>query len=547
MKIYFLASFIVCLLFLQCAPEESLSSQQSQIAAKTWDTNPMETLSGNLGYTFKGCSFSPTEKSCSKIAESDINVSIPNGAVVKKAYVFWSGSGRNDTNITLDGTKSCSSISTKTAGTNDFIFYKNYSDITSYVSSKGSGTYTVSNLDFDASGGYCGRWSSVGIASIIVVYEHPDLPVSDINLFLADLSSMQYPNQLIKENYHLPSAASGCSSCEEKEIEVCLNWGDGDNYKNEYCKLNGSVLAENTLNGSEAPNIDIDKYSGFAVPANKIIPIEFKGYMQGKPQVYEGAYLHCVVIKVLKGNNGSVCSCVTKPDGQPLANQIIKIKDEQGQITEVTTDADGKWCKNLPKGKYTITPQNGTQIVGETQFEVKACTCQTLPCITVKPMNCADADNDGVCDNVDACINEPGVPENDGCPQITFKSIADLPYATNYVSLKPSVSNPTLTNIIATPTASDQTSLNSYFILSILNFTPTVGADFQVKSVALKGISSYGTILSKTYNINVTAKVIYYNPSSKYIKLTYSGQFEEQGVSNTQTYNISGNVTTKYN
>lgn len=547
-KIILLQAFL-CLLLLQCFPErESLSANISQDFIKTWNTNPIETLSGNLGYTFKGCSFSPTEKSCAQLSDKDINIMIPNGAVVKKAYLFWSGSGKNDKSITLDGMKSFSTISTKTVGdVSNFIFHKNYSDITEYVSGKGSGTYTVSGLEFNSAEDYCSRWASVGVASILVVYELPTLPNCDIHLFLADLCSMQYPDGLLNENYHLPIGTSGCSPCEEKEIEVCLNWCEGDDYKNEYCKLNGSLLDKNTLNGSEAPNLDIDKYQGIILPANRVIPIEFRGYMQGSPQVYEGAYLQCVVIKVPKGNNGNVCSCATKPDGQPLANQVIKVKNEQGLITEIMTDSNGKWCKDLPKGNYTIVPSNNTQIIGKKEFEVKACTCKTLPCIVVKTINCTDADSDGVCDDTDACPNEAGVPENDGCPQISFKSMLDLPYSTNYVSLKSSVSNPSLTNIIATPTLADQTGLNNYFILSIANFTPTVDATFQVKSVALKGINNYGNILSKTYNINMIAKVTYYNPISKYIKITYSGSFEEQGLSNTQTYHVNGKVTAKYN
>lgn len=544
-KILTFTQVILSLLFLQCASENDALIHGTQMPSKIWETKSSETLSGNLGYTFKGCSFSPTEKSCEKLPKGEINISIPNGAIVKRAYLFWSSSGINDPNIILDGTKIINSAGTKTAGkANDFIFYKNYNDITSYVLEKGSGTYKISDLDFTSSGEYCTRWASVGVASIIVVYELMTLPNCDIHMFLPDLSSMQYPNELLQENYHLQDIS--CSPCEEKEVEICLNWCEGDNYKNEYCKLNNTVLDGNTLNGSEAPNLDIDKYQG-QLPSNRIIPLELKGFMQGNPQVYEGAYLQCVVIKVLKGDKGKVCGCVKKPNGQPFANQMIKLKDENDQIMEVITDINGNWCKDLPKGTYTITPIDGTQIIGQASFEVKACTCQTLPCIMVQQINCVDVDSDSVCDNVDACPNEPGVPENDGCPQIIFKSLADLGYTTNYASVKSSVSNPSLTNIIATPTLADQTSLNNYFILSIANFTPTVGTSFQVKSVALKGINNYGNILSKTYNIYVTAKVIYYNPTSKYIKLSYKGQFEEQGISNTQTYHIDGNVIAKYN
>ncbi len=113
--------------------------------------------------------------------------------------------------------------------------------------------------------------------------------------------------------------------------------------------------------------------------------------------------------------------------------------------------------------------------------------------------------------------------------------------------MQQSASNSTLTNVIATSTQADQTALNEYYILSIGDFVPTVGQTFSIKSIALKNIPNYGTILSKTFNINTNAKVEYYNAASHYIKLSYSGTFEEQGLSNTRTFTINGTVTTKYN
>lgn len=156
-------------------------------------------------------------------------------------------------------------------------------------------------------------------------------------------------------------------------------------------------------------------------------------------------------------------------------------------------------------------------------------------------------DHDGVCDNVDFCPTQPGPPENGGCPQIVFNSAGDIVYNTNYVSMKTSASNATLTNVIATATQADQTALNEYYIISVGNFVPTVGQTFSVKSIALKNTAAYGSMLSQTFNINTNAVVKSYDPVSHHIMLTFAGTFVNQAIGNAaKTYNVNGVVSATY-
>ncbi len=555
LNLLFLLVTLLLLLQFGCskpdAPDTANPKATTELPVKTWDASPIETITGNIDYVFRGCSFTSTETSCDNLKKGTIAISIPSGVKIKRAYLLWSGSGTNDTQVTLDGNKACTSAKTQIAdGEDGYIWYKNYCDVTSYISSKGSGVYTVSDLTYNAGGTYCSSWSTVGIASIVVVYEQVSLPLCDIHVYMPDLCDIQYPNQLVKENYHIPQNGS-CAACIEKDVTICLNWCEGDGYKNEYCKLGDNDLGANTLNGSEAPNLDIDTYTGYTMPANRTIPLEFKGYwIPGYLNRYEAAYMQCVVIKVKKGDNGNVCSCLTGEDGKPLTNFSFQLKDSTGKTTTVTTDAYGNWCQSLLKGKYQLLLDTTKyKLSTPFSFNVIACTCTTLPCakvIRIPPTGCADADKDGVCDNVDVCPSDPGPPENNGCPQIIFSSAGDITYNANYVSMQKSASNNTLTNVVATTTQTDQTNLNQYYILSIGDFVPTVGQTYTVKSVALKNTPNYGSILSKTFNINTKATVDYYNAASHYIKLRFSGTFEEQGLSNTRTFNINGTVTTKY-
>lgn len=331
-------------------------------------------------------------------------------------------------------------------------------------------------------------------------------------------------------------------------MTITCCWGEGDAYKKEHCELWTKTCDANSLNGSTAPNLDIDTYKFNSTPSNNVFPIKFKGYLQNSVygRAYEGTLLKCCVIKVeCVGSGGKVCSCLKDKDGKPLANTTFTIKKSNGELITVTTDASGNWCKNLPEGSYEVLPNNGFSLANPVSFSIEKCKCLNLPCVVFKPNTCPDADNDTVCDADDACPNQSGDPQNDGCPQL-FESLGDIAYKSNVVNFEKSTTSPTLTMITSAPTTADLTNLTQYYRLFAENFTPTTGATFAIKGVKLQNLGTYGSLISKTHNINMTITVVSFNATTKYIKLQYNGNFEEQGLSNTRTFNVNGNVVGKY-
>jgi len=105
---------------------------------------------------------------CYQIASKNMAVDIPAGAVVKKAFLYWSASQKYNENISFGG----QSIGydqrwTASIGTLSYVGYRK--DVTDLVT--GSGSYAVTNLTSSAtvtSGGGC-----VAGAQLITIYELP--------------------------------------------------------------------------------------------------------------------------------------------------------------------------------------------------------------------------------------------------------------------------------------------------------------------------------------------------------------------------------------
>lgn len=542
--------FLALLIFISCSKDNTTSSTG---VAKTWDNSPIESfMSGSYDYDFQGTSFSTTEISCDDLKTKQIKITIPQTATVKKAYIFWATSGTNDQTITVDGNAVTGPNSTLTNNYPSQKWYKNYSDITSIVQAKRTGSYTVTDLNFMSGNPYCSVLASLGVASILVVYEDQSLPKTDVHVYHPGLQSFDYIDKNIAQNLRIPSSNlcnSACDVCKPQMTITCC-WGEGDSYKTEQCSLWTHQCDANSLSGSTAPNLDIDTYKFSSTPTDGIFPIKFKGYLQWSRygRAYEGMMLKCCVIKVeCVGSKGKVCSCLKDENGVALANKTFTIKNANGQLVTVTTDANGNWCQELPEGNYEVLPNTGFTLATPVNFSIEKCKCITLPCVVFKPVGggCPDADNDTVCDNVDACPNEAGDPANDGCPQL-FDSQGDILYSSKFVAFEKSTTSPTLTMITSAPTAADLTNLTQYYRLYAENFAPTAGSTFVIKGVKLQNLGTYGSMISKTYNIAMNVTVVSFNATTKYIKLRYTGTFEEQGLSNTRTFNVNGNVVGKY-
>src|SRR5215831_12476625 len=88
---------------------------------------------------------------------------IPAGTTIRKAYLYWGGSGTaNDSSVTLNGsTVNASRTFTRTFNNGTaFQFFGDFADVTGIVT--GNGTYTFGNLTVNTGAPWCGSQAVVG-------------------------------------------------------------------------------------------------------------------------------------------------------------------------------------------------------------------------------------------------------------------------------------------------------------------------------------------------------------------------------------------------
>src|SRR6185503_13340641 len=107
---------------------------------------------------------------------------IPAGATITAAYLYWSGSGTADYNVTLNGTAVTAAVGRQytdtfnNGGTDNLSFFSGAADVTSIVNTAGGnatytfGGLTVQTADVGGSGQYCSDSAVLAGWSLVVIY-----------------------------------------------------------------------------------------------------------------------------------------------------------------------------------------------------------------------------------------------------------------------------------------------------------------------------------------------------------------------------------------
>ncbi|AYQ33340.1 SdrD B-like domain-containing protein [Runella sp. SP2] len=206
---------------------------------------------------------------CMDAGSSSRTLTIPTGSTVKAAYLYWSGSANNtngnvnvDNSVTLNGTTvNATRTWTRTLNLPPRLdFYGAFADVTSLVTA--GGAFTLTNLDWDNAGTECDFAAAYGGWSMVVVYENPSLPPSEITLydtFDGVFSSNEFDQTTKLCNLNL-------SPCIKSSELTIISW-EGDSYKGETTFINGVNQGDNLLNGQNSFdgtsnfNLDIDKFN----------------------------------------------------------------------------------------------------------------------------------------------------------------------------------------------------------------------------------------------------------------------------------------------
>ncbi len=113
------------------------------------------------------------------------SLTMPAGATVLSAQLYWAGSGNTaDNTVTFQGTSVSASrrYSSTTVG-GGINFFGGAADVTDIVKAKGSGTYSFSGLSVSSGSPWCASEAVLGGFALLVVYGHPDEDERILNLY----------------------------------------------------------------------------------------------------------------------------------------------------------------------------------------------------------------------------------------------------------------------------------------------------------------------------------------------------------------------------
>ncbi|MEM7556846.1 MAG: hypothetical protein AAF378_22680 [Cyanobacteria bacterium P01_A01_bin.84] len=153
-----------------------------------------KSFTGKINYTVTGGTLRSNPDDVDPCSVNDISTAslsnLPTTDAIKKAYLYWSGSGENidsqvnfgGSAITADKTFSTSFfLSDPSLGDHDYYFFQGVKDVTDIVRQQGNGSYEFSNLTVDQSSLYCNVRGVLSGWSLVVVYEDSALPANKIN------------------------------------------------------------------------------------------------------------------------------------------------------------------------------------------------------------------------------------------------------------------------------------------------------------------------------------------------------------------------------
>ncbi len=187
-------------LFLKIAGISFLAASQAFIASSASAGTALsakETFSGKVNYTGTGGTLrsnpdpiivnrrnTNSGNACSLNSTSTAQLSgIPSNATVKKAYLYWGGSGSTvDSSVKLDGTSlTADNTYQDSYPLLSLNFFQGVKDVTNIVANKGNGNYQFSDLSVDNGGDQCASSAVLSAWSLIVIYEDPSIPRDKLN------------------------------------------------------------------------------------------------------------------------------------------------------------------------------------------------------------------------------------------------------------------------------------------------------------------------------------------------------------------------------
>ncbi len=378
----------------------------SAVAIPTPISNtPFERYDGSIDYTVTSKSLSSTTASCPIAASGTSTLTVPAGVTIKKAYLYWSGSGTNlgasptntgsatggiDNQVTFQGPSGGATTVTAIQTWEDqgaFTLgssYKTYyygarADVTSLVT--GSGNYTIGgirSLPANSIGPttYCGAIAQTAGWVLVVIYEKTGLPNKTLALY---------------EGFKILTPGGGLATVNLSGFKASSNsvvsqttpivWQGDNSLVGDTLSINGTSFGDNNVfNGSgtgqaagseHAVDADIFNISSFVPPGSSSLSLSF-GTTANDLLVLQALVIGLTTNPDISGKvwddvNGSANGTFTG------INDGTEVGSNAGSLNAILVDSAGKVIASTPvNGDGTYTLKN--IIPGQTDVTIRLAT-----------------------------------------------------------------------------------------------------------------------------------------------------------------------------
>ncbi len=351
---------------------------------------------GYIGYSSTGGTLrtnSNTVNACSiaTSSSSTLTSSIPVGATIDKAYLYWAHSGATaDSQVTFEGNTVDAdylygtSITTRT-------FFGGVSDVTSIINgitNPSTNVYDFSGLSVDNSSTYCSSATVLGGWGLMVFYTDTSLPAATINLYQGFNGESNSSSSFTLGGFYAIGGTGskttqlsweGDQTLSNNELLTVTTGvgtntlsGDGDNNGITVNNPFNSTIFDNTIapivNNTTTYGVDLDTYdiSPFVQAGETSVTINVQS---GQDFVIMNALVLKVPSNLITGTvfedvnyGGGAGRNLSSASGVDLSGAIVELYDNGGVLVQTTsTGSDGKYVvAGMANGSYSIRVVNSS-------------------------------------------------------------------------------------------------------------------------------------------------------------------------------------------
>ncbi|WGD33954.1 gliding motility-associated C-terminal domain-containing protein [Olleya sp. YS] len=204
-----------------------------------------------IGNTLNQAENNLSQAFCEILPSSQATLTLPANTTILSAYLFWSGSGSGDTEVTFNSTPITAEDTFTVeynAGINGLLtYFASYAEVTNQIITEGDGVYTFEDLDISNvlanTPGYCNNRTNYAGWSLYVIYEDDTLPLNQVNLFLGleIINANIQDKTIILENVNVLDNDNAKIGFLAWEGDNALNFGES-------LSINGNILSNPPLN-----------------------------------------------------------------------------------------------------------------------------------------------------------------------------------------------------------------------------------------------------------------------------------------------------------